>query len=56
MLCVALPIIWAKTLRETHYFWMQHDPSYPVRFRQAEMQAARTLEDELRRPILPASA
>ena len=50
---------WAKTHRQTHYFWMQHDPSYPARFRQAEMQAARTLEDEavrrahegLRKPV-----
>jgi hypothetical protein len=28
---------------------MHHDPSYPTRFRQAEMQAARTLEDEAAR-------
>jgi hypothetical protein len=50
---------WAKTRRQTHYFWLATDPSYPARFRQAEMQAARTLEDEavrrahegLRKPV-----
>jgi hypothetical protein len=49
----------AKTHRQTHYFWLATDPSYPSRFRQAEMQAARTLEDEavrrahegLRKPV-----
>ncbi len=32
--------------RGTHYKWLRDDPDYPERFRQAEQEAARTLEDE----------
>jgi hypothetical protein len=50
---------WARIHRQSHYFWLAADPSYPTRFRQAETQAARTLEDEavrrayegLRKPV-----
>jgi hypothetical protein len=50
---------WARIHRQSHYFWLAADPSYPARFRQAEVQAARTLEDEavrrahegLRKPV-----
>jgi hypothetical protein len=33
-------------VHQTHYFWMQEDSSYPRRFKDAEVQAARSLEDE----------
>src|SRR5258708_29187210 len=32
--------------RGSHYSWMRTDPIYPERFRQAEIEAARALEDE----------
>jgi hypothetical protein len=32
--------------RQTHYWWMREDPTYMQRFRQAEYQAVRMLEDE----------
>ena len=35
--------------RNTHYFWMNTDPEYPARFRQAEEQACDRLEAEARR-------
>jgi hypothetical protein len=46
--------------RQTHYFWMREDPTYPRRFKEAEVQAARALEDEavrraregIRKPVL----
>jgi hypothetical protein len=46
--------------RQTHYFWMREDQTYPRRFKEAEVQAARSLEDEavrraragIRRPVL----
>ncbi len=37
---------WAKIHRNSHYGWMQEDPEYPARFKQAESEAARMLEDE----------
>lgn len=35
--------------RMQHYYWMDHDPEYPERFRQAEQKAADRLEQEARR-------
>lgn len=37
---------WAKLNRASHYNWMREDESYKERFREAEVTAARTLEDE----------
>lgn len=37
---------WARLNRNTHYWWLRDDPTYPERFKQAEAKAARTLEDE----------
>ncbi len=37
---------WAKLSRNAHYNWMSEDPTYPARFKSAELRAARTLEDE----------
>src|SRR5215472_8517145 len=50
----------ARVHRQTHYYWMRTDPTYPERFRQAEVRAARALEDEavrrarigIRKPVL----
>ncbi len=50
----------AQIDRGSHYSWMRTDPTYPERFRQAEIEAARALEDEavrraragIRRPVL----
>ena len=35
--------------RETHYWWLKHDPAYAVAFAQAEEKAADALEAEARR-------
>jgi hypothetical protein len=50
----------AQVHRQTHYFWMREDLTYPRRFKEAEVQAARALEDEavrraregIRKPVL----
>lgn len=50
----------AQVHRQTHYFWMQEDPTYPPRFKAARQCAAQALEDEavrrahegIRRPLL----
>jgi hypothetical protein len=44
---------WAKLGRTAHYDWMENDPTYPPRFRKAEAQAARRLEDEAIRRAPP---
>jgi hypothetical protein len=36
----------AKVGRATHYQWMDEDPTYPARFREAQRVAVRALEDE----------
>lgn len=35
----------AKIDRQAHYRWMRDDPSYPARYREAQRQGIRTLED-----------
>lgn len=40
---------WAKVHRTSHYVWMNEDPTYPERFKEAERQAARGLVDEATR-------
>lgn len=37
---------WAKIHRQTHYDWLDNDPSYRPAFEKAERRAARSLEDE----------
>ena len=37
----------AGVARLTHYYWMHHDPSYALRFKQAQELAAQVLEDEI---------
>ena len=36
----------AKVHRETHYYWMANDPTYPPRFEQVSVRAVQALEDE----------
>ena len=57
---VAKAARWAKVARTSHFEWLREDPTYRPRFVQAEMQAARGLEDEavrraregVRKPVL----
>jgi hypothetical protein len=37
---------WAGVHRQCHYDWLEQDPSYPRRFREARDRAAQALEDE----------
>ncbi len=37
---------WAKIHRHNHYLWMDDNPEYVKAFQQAEVRAARALEDE----------
>ena len=39
----------AGVSRNAHYMWMQDDPEYPEKFREAEKQACEVLEKEIRR-------
>ena len=39
----------AKIDRKLHYFWMDEDPEYPAKFRDAQEKAADVLEEEARR-------
>jgi len=39
----------AGVSRNSHYMWMQDDPEYPEKFREAEKQACDRLEQEVRR-------
>ena len=43
---VLLAARWARVHRQSHYFWMHEDPTYPARFEDARIRAARSLEDE----------
>ncbi|HTR37147.1 MAG TPA: hypothetical protein VMH80_14680 [Bryobacteraceae bacterium] len=51
---------WAGVHRQTHYDWLDEDPTYPARFEEARRRAGQTLEDEavrravegVRRPVL----
>ena len=43
---VLLAARWARVHRQSHYFWMHEGPSYPGRFEEARLRAARALEDE----------
>ena len=51
---------WAKLSRDSHHKWMQQDPSYPQRFKDADDLFTRHVEDQLhevgvhgvRRPVL----
>jgi hypothetical protein len=36
----------AKITREAHYFWLRTDPAYAAAFRESQMIAADTLQDE----------
>ena len=42
---VLLAARWARVHRQSHYFWMKEDPTYPARFEEARKQATRALED-----------
>lgn len=37
---------WSKLNRAAHYNWLKEDPTYRPRFDAAQLEAARTLEDE----------
>ena len=57
---VRLASRWARVHRQTHYFWLREDPTYPARFEEARRRAAQELEDEavrrahegVRKPVL----
>ena len=57
---VLLAARWAGVHRQSHYWWMKEDPTYPARFEQTRMRAVRQLEDEavkrarrgLKKPVL----
>lgn len=39
----------ARINRQTHYYWLSEDPTYPARFQEARQRAAQALEDEATR-------
>jgi len=40
---------WSKVNRHQHYVWMEEDPTYPARFKQAKRRWLQALEDEANR-------